>query len=118
MKLRGVVAVGVAGIAGLSLAACGTPVTHGPVKSGTVTGKEYHPETHYTEWLPTYAIHCTKSGKATTCSQTLTSWIPTPQGDPECWELNFWDGQHGGSICVSHSTWDAAKVGSSLPSSK
>jgi hypothetical protein len=88
------------------LTGCGSDLDH-----GTITSKQYEPEDHWTYQQPQYMTNCTTVNKVTTCSQTLTGFIPIPMTDPECWRLNLRDGKETGHVCVSKEAWNTAKKG-------
>lgn len=111
MNRRPLVALAAAAAA-LALAACSS-VTH-----GTITSKQYKPEQQWTYEQPIYSQRCTTSGygsrTSTSCSSYISSWIPIPETDPECWQLNLRNGSGDtGSVCVSEQAWNGARVGGS-----
>ncbi|WP_158881933.1 hypothetical protein [Amycolatopsis anabasis] len=75
------------------------------VTSGTVTGKEYEPET--TVLVPTCTIYDSKG--------MCVIWTPLPFTDPECWRLDLDDGKATGSVCVSRQDYDRYKKGDRYP---
>lgn len=88
------------------LVGCGADVTQ-----GTVTGKAFVPVRHWTYLDPIYATACSGSGSSFSCHQYIVTYMPVEETDPECWKLSLLDGKNKGSICVSQSEWDGAKVG-------
>jgi hypothetical protein len=90
----------------LTLTACGSSLDH-----GTITGKKYVPEKHWTYEQPIYMTHCYSTGKTTSCYQSLTGFMPIPETDPECWRLSLRDGKETGHVCVSKAAWEKAKIG-------
>lgn len=90
----------------LVLTGCGSGVSHGKIMS-----KQYVPEKDWTYMQPMYTTHCNTVNKTTSCSQTLTGFIPIPETDPECWRLNLSKDGHTGHVCVSQHSWETAIIG-------
>jgi hypothetical protein len=90
----------------LVLTGCGSDLSH-----GTITGKQYVPEKHWTYEQPLYTSYCHPVGKTVSCSQMITGYLPIPETDPACWRLNLRDGKKTGHVCVSESAWNKAKRG-------
>lgn len=67
-------------------------------KSGVVTSTAYHP--------PTTTIVCTPSGQTTVCSPIVT---------PECYEVQYRDGDRDGDACVDPISWREFKAGDEFP---
>jgi hypothetical protein len=89
-----------------ALSGCGG-ITH-----GTITSKEYVGPSSYIYEEPVYSQRCSISAKgAERCTTYVSTWIPIPQTRPACWKLNLKSGSKTGSVCVSGSAWDKAKVG-------
>ena len=66
--------------------------------SGTVTAKRYHPMYVTTQ--------CTTSGKVTTC-------IPTTH--PECYEIEYRNGNDTGDACVAPAEYPSYAIGDQYP---
>lgn len=66
--------------------------------SGIITGKEYHAESTW--------IWCHPVGKATLC---------TPQTTPECYEIDYADGDSTGDACVSSDEYRTYEIGGRYP---
>lgn len=71
------------------------------ITKGTVVSRAYEDE--YEEMVPMCAAY-NSSGAC-----TVTVFYPSTV--PECWRINFADGDRENSICVGRSTWDAYKPG-------
>jgi hypothetical protein len=95
-------------LAGTALLTSCSSITH-----GTITGKQYKPERQWTYMQPVYSERCTTSGRtgSTSCSSYISTWIPIPETDPACWELELRHGGDTGSVCVSEQAWNGAHVG-------
>jgi hypothetical protein len=107
MKSRCVAAAGAELVLlAFALTACGADVTH-----GTITSKQYVPQSTYTQEQPVYSERCLLVNKQEDCSTFVSTWIPVQETDPECWKLNLKSGKNTGSVCVPQSAWESAKVG-------
>lgn len=99
--LAAAVAAAISGCAG---------ITH-----GTITSKEYVPERHWIYEQPVYSERCTTSGSgsrtSTSCTSYISTYVPIPETDPECWKLHLKHNSDTGSVCVSQASWETAKVG-------
>jgi hypothetical protein len=103
MNRRITAALTAAATAGLT--ACGG-ITH-----GTITSKEYRPQSQYIQMEQIYGSRCSSSRKSYSCTTTVTTWIPVTITDPDCWELHLRSGKHTGSVCVSQQDYEAARIG-------
>jgi hypothetical protein len=103
-----------AAAAALALAACAPDVTH-----GTITSKQFEPQRSWVYMQPVRATRCSttmrRSGKgyvsSRSCSTYISTYLPIVEADPACWKLNLRNGKNTGSVCVSETAWNTAKVG-------
>jgi hypothetical protein len=91
----------------LTLTGCGSD----GISHGTITSKRYVPEEHWTYLQPIYITHCYPVGKTTSCTQTISGYIPVQMTDPSCWRLDLRDDKKTGHVCVSEAAWNKAKTG-------
>lgn len=63
--------------------------------TGTITKKEYIPESSYTTMMY--------------CGQNC--WMPVINTDPECYKLNLKNNDKTGSVCIDENRWKTVKVG-------
>lgn len=76
-------ALAAAGLAVLTAAGCGTPIT-----SGTIIGRDYEPAYTSIYLQPNYTEICTPSASGgSTCTSELAGFTPIPIYHPESWEL-------------------------------
>lgn len=104
----------------LALAACAADVEH-----GTITSKQYVPSDYYTVMQPVYRNVCKtvtqrvrqSNGTYTTrtaqsCVSVRSGYRAVIEGHGDCYELDLKNSSGDtGSVCVSESAWNGAKVG-------
>lgn len=83
----------------LILTACG----EGDLKAGAVTGRSHEAAHDETVMMPHYMTTC--SGKPVMCRQQLIGFFPITTHYPECWRVDFHDGERKGHACTTHRRW-------------
>ncbi|WP_439377865.1 hypothetical protein [Amycolatopsis lexingtonensis] len=75
------------------------------ISSGTVTGKEYEPESTW------FSQDCMSYDTKMNCR----FYMPTAHTDPECWRLDLVQGEDDGSVCVSKQDYNSYGAGDFYP---